>query len=404
MADQQDGAFVKHDLESRHAQGGPFVQAVDTTSMAMIVTDCTAPSNPIIFANDAFLALSGYSRDEVLGKNYRLLYGQKTDPETERKVEQALNATGDVVLETLMYRKEGNGIWVMHHVGVQRENGEAKRHFASFFNIDRRVRAEEEVRRAHDVLEQRVERRTRELTQAIERLQRENQKRIAAESVLRHALDDKEHLLKQREFLVREVNHRVKNTLQVASAFLAVQAGTTTEQTVANGLRAAMARLDRLSDVHRLLYESSDVALGVQLAGYLADLCHHLMVANEGDSKRITMDVDIEEGWWPADEAIPIALIVNEAITNSLKHAFPNSRSGAISVGLRGVGHDFYELVVADNGVGGETPVRPGSLGMKLIDTFSRQLRGGLVLNHDRGTKITVKFPHTYKDVSRIAE
>lgn len=404
MADQSEGVLAKHELESRHAEGGPFVQAVDATSMAMIVTDCRAPTNPIIFANDAFLELTGYSRDEVLGKNYRLLYGENTDPETEGKVALALAATGDISLETLMYRKDGHGLWVMHHVAVQRENGEVRRHFASFFDIDRRVRAEHEVRRAHDLLELRVERRTRELTRTVDELRRENQKRIALEDVLRHALDDKEHLLHQREFLVREVNHRVKNTLQMASAFLTVQAGTTSERAVAEGLRAAITRLDRLSDVHRLLYESADVTLGVDLDTYLGDLCHHLMVANEGDSQRITLKVSVEEGLWSADEAISIALIVNEAVTNSLKHAFPNSRIGVIEVSLRCVGEDFYELGVADNGVGCQALGRPGSLGMKLIETFARQLRGNLAITHNRGLKIAISFPHADVEMPRSAE
>jgi PAS domain S-box-containing protein len=141
------GREVKKDLEAQHEEGGPFVQAVEATSMAMIVTDCESPDNPIIFANDAFLALSGYEREEVLGRNYRFLYGSRTDPETAAKVARALSATGDVSLESLLYRKDGQGIWVMHHVSVQHDNGSVRRHFASFFDIDRRVRAEREVRR-----------------------------------------------------------------------------------------------------------------------------------------------------------------------------------------------------------------------------------------------------------------
>lgn len=401
MVGQPPVSQAKRKLEVQHQEGGPFVQAVDGTSMAMIVTDCQMPDNPIIFANDAFLALTGYDRAEVIGRNYRMLYGPRTAPETDKKVEEALSARGDVALESVLYRKDGRGLWVMQHVSVQRENGEVRRHFASFFNIDRRVRAEQEVRRAHDLLEQRVKRRTHELTLLVEDLQRENKKRVATEEVLRHTLDDKERLIHQREFLVREVNHRVKNTLQMASALLTVQAGTAPDPGVAAGLNAAIGRLDRLAEVHRLLYESADVTIGVHLNTYLADLCRHLIVANDGDAERIAMRVNADEGVWSADEAIPIALIVNEAVTNALKHAFPANRSGAIDVTLREVGDDLHELTVSDSGVGGDTPIRPQSLGMRLIDTFARQLGGTLTIEHQAGTRIAVRFPHADGELPR---
>lgn len=394
MAGQPGDSEAKRDLESRHQEGGPFVQAVDATSMAMIVTECGAPGNPIIFANDSFLAMTGYSRDEVLGRNYRMLYGVDTDPETQRTIDAALHAKGDVVLESLLYRKDGRGIWVRQHVSVQRENGEVLRHFASFFDIDRRVRAEKEVRRAHDQLEQRVRRRTRELSDTVDELRRENQKRVAAEEVLRHALDDKDRLIQQREFLMREVNHRVKNTLQMATALLTVQAGTAHDPAIALSLNAAKERLERLAEVHRLLYESVDVTTRIRLDTYLADLCHHLLSASAGDGGRIRVEVDVDEGAWSADEAVPIALIVNEAVTNAVKHAFPANRAGVVNVELKDLGYDFYELVISDNGIGGETPMKAGSLGMRLIEIFARQLQGVLAIGHDSGTRIAVRFMH----------
>lgn len=393
MVGQPKASQAQQKLDVQHQVGGPFVQAVDATSMAMIVTDPHAPDNPIIFANGAFLALTGYSLDEVIGKNYHMLYGPRTDPQTAKKVDEALHARGDIVLESLLYRKDGRGIWVMQHVSIQRENGEVKRHFASFFDIDRRVRAENEVRRAQGLLEQRVKRRTSELSRLVADLQRENQKRAAAEEVLRHTLADKEHLIQQREVLIREVNHRVKNTLQLASALLTVQAGTTQDESVAKGLKAAIGRLGRLAEVHRLLYESSNVTIGVNLDAYLTELCQQLVLASDRFG-RITLDVAVDEGVWSADEAIPIALIVNEAVTNALKHAFPDNRSGTIGVALRDIGQSLYELAITDDGVGGETPIRPGSLGMQLIETFARQLQGALTIDHDGGTTVAVRFLH----------
>ncbi|MGE5547090.1 MAG: histidine kinase dimerization/phosphoacceptor domain -containing protein [Solirubrobacterales bacterium] len=402
--DPKDLSEAKHRVDVQHDQGGPFVQAVDATSMAMIVTESRLPDNPIIFANSAFLNLSGYTFEEIIGRNYRFLYGADTDPEAAAKVDRALRTTGDALLELMLYRKDGRGIWVMQHVSTQHDDGNVARHFASFWDIDSRVRAEQEVRRAHDLLEQRVARRTRDLTRTIEELRRENDRRRAAEEVLLHTLDDKELLLTQRELLVKEVNHRVKNTLQMVSSLLTVQAGTTREPAVAEGLNAAVRRLNRLAEIHQLLYQSTEFGVSVALDAYLAYLCENLMLAAEVAADRVRMTVEVEEGRWSPDEAIPIALIVNEAVTNALKHAFPENRHGTVTVSLRQVGQNFYELTIADNGVGGGKLERPGSLGMKLIHTFARQLRGTVQTGADGGTRITVRFLHTELEPPRLAE
>jgi two-component sensor histidine kinase len=319
-------------------------------------------------------------------------------------VEEALNARGDIAQELVLYRKDGQGIWVMQHVGVQYENGEIRRHFASFWDIDRRVRAEREVRRSHALLEQRVAMRTRELSRMVDDLRRENEKRRAAEEVLKHTLEDKDILLHQREVLTREVNHRVKNTLQMVSALLTVQAATTTEKAVSDGLQAAIRRLDRLAEIHQLLYESEEAGMAVSLSSYLQFLCDHLILASDLSSEHVALSVDAEEGHWSADEAIPIALIVNEGVTNALKHAFPNNRQGVVTVGLHHVGQNFHELVISDNGVGAHGMKRSGSLGMKLIDTFARQLRGTVHISNETGTRITVRLLHEPAEDPPIAE
>lgn len=395
MAEEpNDLAAARQLIERAHGENGPFVQAVDATSMAMIITDCRLPDNPTVFANPAFLRLTGYARDEVIGRNYCMLYGTRTDPEARRKVEEALNADGDMIIQLMLYRKDGTGVWVLQHVAVQREDGLVKRHFASFWNVDRLVRADRTLRRAHVLTEQRVARRTKELSQVIEEVRLENERRRAAEEVLRNTLEDKDRLLHEREMLAKEVNHRVKNTLQMVSSLLTVQAGTTQEAAVTEGLQAAVARMDRLAEIHRLLYESADLGVEVALDTYLGYLCGTLMAAVAVDPHRVNLLLDVEEGRWSVDQAIPIALIVNEALTNALKYAFPGDRQGTIKVSLRHVGQQYYELAVADDGVGATMQPRPGSLGLKLIHTFARQLRGMVNIEQQAGTRITVRFRH----------
>jgi PAS domain S-box-containing protein len=140
------------------------VAAVEATRMPMVVTDPTLDDNPIVYVNQAFVDLCGYAREEVLGQNYFFLAGANTDPEVESRIRAAMRAEEPLNQEVMLYAKDGREVWAAQFVSpVRNADGIVIQHFASFWDITRRVRAERRTQRLNEILEQRVADRTQEL-------------------------------------------------------------------------------------------------------------------------------------------------------------------------------------------------------------------------------------------------
>jgi PAS domain S-box-containing protein len=206
------------------ARGGPFVAAVEATRMPMVVTDPAVLDNPIIYVNAAFLELSGYEPGEVLGQNYFFLVGEQVDEEAVQRVKAAMAARRTFIEDVPFRPKGGREAWVSMFVSPVVEDGQVVQHFASFLDVTDRVRREQELREAKHTLERRVAARTERLQQANARLREEVERRERTEAVLRDALERGQEDIRYRDFLVREVNHRTKNALQLAVSLLSVQA------------------------------------------------------------------------------------------------------------------------------------------------------------------------------------
>lgn len=364
---------------------GPFVAAVEATRMPMVITDACIAGNPIVYANAAFLTLCGYEREEVLGRTYHFLAGPDTDPEMARAIDTATNIRHDITLEIQFHRKDGRSFWASQFVSpVTDGSGRVVQHFASFLDISDRKRMEAELRAAHADLDRRVRHRTRELEDANRRLRREVDRRQAVEVVLRDALSEK-------EFLVREVNHRVKNTLQRACALLAVQATNSGDQRVRDALDDAALRLVRMAEIHELLHGAGGYQ-SIDVARYLTSLGASLVESWQEDTSPVTLSVEADEVMWGPDLVLPLGLIVNEAVSNALKHAFPAGRQGAVTIALRRRSERSYRLAIRDDGVGIGPKRRSGSIGLKLIDALAGQIGGTVAIEADGGTLVAVTF------------
>src|SRR3954468_21604460 len=164
LAGTDERTSSERHIENVREQGGVFVEAVRLTRMPMLVTDAALPGNPIIFANRAFVQLSGYTEDELLGQDPHFMNGEQTDPRAIRQYESAIKAGRDETLEILQYRKDGTPFRAMLFASpVDDGQGTVTNHFLSYLDITRRYVAEEDLRTLASELEARVAARTRDL-------------------------------------------------------------------------------------------------------------------------------------------------------------------------------------------------------------------------------------------------
>jgi PAS domain S-box-containing protein len=382
------------DIEMRN---GPFVAAVQATRVPMVVTDPTIADNPIIYVNDAFVRMCGYDRNETLGQDYFFLIAQQADPDVAGRVRSAMAAEQDFIEEVPFRAKDGREVWVSMFVSPVKEGGRVVQHFASFIDVSQRVARERELHAAQETLDRRVATRTRRLQEVNARLQDEVERRQRAEATLRDALVQGQEDVRYRDFLLREVNHRTKNALQLAVSLLGVQARHVEDSSCRGALEAAAGRLRRVGEVHALLTYHSGSPNVIDCADYLRRLCHEMEESLSLSGGRVTVSLNAEDdAMWSPDLVIPLGLIAGEAVTNALKHAFPDKREGRVRVELRDIDGGLTRLLIADDGVGMSDDRRKGSLGLRLIEMFAKQVKGNAEMKAGpgaRGTVVLVTFP-----------
>jgi PAS domain S-box-containing protein len=202
--------------------------------------------------------------------------------------------------------------------------------------------------------------------------------------------------LKEKEVLLQEVHHRVKNNLQIVDSLLQMQQRRTQDQQAANILLESQNRIKSIALVHEKLYRSDDLAK-IDFADYVHSLTSNLIDSYQTNSHRITLRTDVEAIELDIDTAIPCGLIINELFTNALKYAFPGDRPGNIQITFGSPEPGWLVLVVQDNGIGIADTVdlkKLRSLGLKMVRTLVTQLEGSVDIERQGGTLITVKFPH----------
>lgn len=354
-------------LHAEHGKGDPFAAAIRATRMAMLITDPRQPDNPIVFANEAFLRLTGYERDEVIGQNCRFLQGPDTDSAAVDSLRDAIANRTAVSTDILNYKKDGTPFWNALYISpVSNEQDELQFFFASQLDVTDRKKYEHALAADKERFEQAVRDRTMELEAALE-----------AQTMLLH-----------------EVDHRVKNNLQMISSLIVMQARSIGDADVKASLMRMLERIEALSTVHRRLYQSDDVTI-FSVSDFIRDLVSDLLAASGRDGVKARFELD--EVSVRADKATPVALLVNEIVTNALKHAYAEAdgSSGQLSVALRGDASRFV-IDIADDGPGLPDGAAEGanSFGMRLIRSLTRQLGASIEWhNASPGTRVVVTVP-----------
>jgi two-component sensor histidine kinase len=199
--------------------------------------------------------------------------------------------------------------------------------------------------------------------------------------------------LTQKQMMLREIHHRVKNNLQTVTSLLNLYARIPRGEAIKQAFADVQTRINTLALVHRHLYESQDLR-EIDLASFMSNLCRLVQDGSGVPSRRVHLRVDIPSAMMSGDRAVPLALLTTELLTNAFKHAFPDHRTGTISVKLSADGEGNARLVIADDGVGHREREASGeaTMGQNLIAAFTRQLGGTLAVSGPPGTIITLDF------------
>jgi two-component sensor histidine kinase len=213
--------------------------------------------------------------------------------------------------------------------------------------------------------------------------------------VLQQVINQKEKLLDEKDWLVKEIHHRVKNNLQIVMSLLNSQSAYIDNEPALTAIHDSQHRVHAMSLIHQKLYNSENVS-SIDMSIYVRELVSYLSDSFD-TGQRIRFDLNIEPLKMDVSQAVPLGLILNEAITNSIKYAFPDNRNGVISISLSNSTPHHYILSISDNGIG--VPLqfkdkRAGSLGMSLMAGLSEDLDGNFSIETNNGTQINISFVH----------
>lgn len=199
--------------------------------------------------------------------------------------------------------------------------------------------------------------------------------------------------LEEKEMLLREIHHRVKNNLMIISSLLNLQSRYIKDKEVLDVFKDSQNRARSMALIHDRLYQSSHLK-SIDIGDYIRTLAGDLFRTYVTDSERISLNFDVEDVMIDINTMIPLGLIVNELLSNCLKHAFPDERSGQIDISFH-YNHPKFRLTVTDNGVGFPENIdyrKTKSLGLRLVNILTDQIDGTMEFNGENGTQFGIEF------------
>lgn len=332
---------------------------VTNTTESVVILEArptTEKGRKILYVNDAFTEMTQYGRDEVLGETINFLNGPETDKEEIRRLNVAMENWETCNVEFINYKKDGTPFWInTSMVPVPGEEVE----FLQWVAIGRDI-----------------------------------SKRKAYEKQLKNSL-------KEKEVLLSEIHHRVKNNLAVISSLMQLQAFKADSEEISAKLYDSVFRISTMSAIHEILYQSgnfSKLIFNNIIEKLIANLERLL-----GKGRKIEHEIEKTPIELNINQAIPCALMMNEVITNTYKHAFKNKESGRITASIELKDGDVY-VEISDNGIGLPEDIdlaKTDSLGLHLIRILTVQLRGESDLRGtENGTVFNLRFQKS--DVSGI--
>jgi len=303
-----------------------------------------------IDANQAALDLLGYTKEEISGLTFSSLLDQSQLPKAFRIFDEIIK-TGSQKrpAEYKLRRKDGNSVWVETEASLIFPEGEAPAIQGIARDITDRKRAEEDLKAS----------------------------------------------LKEKEALLREIHHRVKNNLQVISSLLDMRAMRTADKKIVDLCKDARAKIQTMALIHTHIYQS-DTFTQIAMKDYVRDLVNFLTQVYSEKRRHVAIIVEEADVYLSVTQAMPFAIILNEAISNAFKHAFKKGQKGTIRISLKETGENTVSLKIKDDGVGFPEGIdihNAQTLGLKLMRNLVRdQLKGQIKVEKNRGTEVIVEF------------
>lgn len=211
--------------------------------------------------------------------------------------------------------------------------------------------------------------------------------------------EDLKTAIREKETLLKEVHHRVKNNLQIISSLFNLQAADTRGKDVSEIFRESQNRIRSMAIIHEKLYKASDISM-VHFGEYIQDLMSYLFRSYRDISGVIRLLVDADDIYLDIDTATSLGLVINELVSNSIKYAFTGRQDGEITISLHPCGDDGFILTVADNGVGFHDIVNfkdSETLGLQIVNTLTKQIGGEIEMDVCKGTEFKIVFPGNRK-------
>jgi two-component sensor histidine kinase len=199
--------------------------------------------------------------------------------------------------------------------------------------------------------------------------------------------------LQVKDMLLKEIHHRVKNNLMVISSLLNLQSRYIKDEASKSIFKDSQNRARSMALIHELLYQSSDLKR-INFGSYINKLTNELFSVYVTDPNKIKLNMDINDIMLDINTAIPLGLIVNELVSNSMKHAFPNNKQGKIDIKFN-LDNGDYTMIISDNGVGFPQDYNiqnSDSLGLKIVNSLTEQIDGEITIETSNGTKFIIKF------------
>jgi two-component sensor histidine kinase len=209
------------------------------------------------------------------------------------------------------------------------------------------------------------------------------------------AQDEVNRSLQEKEVLLNEIHHRVKNNMQIITSLLKLQSQNIKDKRFLELFQNSQNRVRSMALIHEKLYRTRDFS-SIDFGEYIRSLTTHLLISYHILPSQVEIDINIKDIIFNMNVAIPCGLIINELVTNSIKHAFSNCREGKIEVTITKKGTNGYSLVVKDNGKGLPPEVvdlkDPTTLGLELVSSLVSQLKGTLQYQFKKGAVFSIEF------------